>query len=145
MPQDKTGRPVLVGTASVEQSDSLSEQLQEVGIPHAVWDYNGLTRLAVSLGLLVSELSEEPAWKGKVIGSGHLPDQLMLHSIQGDDLKSKSELMMRTCNRNLVSFADNWQIWDFILEAATKENLKAEQMVKKWLIILMIHHLSIMN
>ncbi|PQP93929.1 uncharacterized protein Pyn_36487 [Prunus yedoensis var. nudiflora] len=94
-------------------------------------DYNGLTRLAVSLGLLVSELSEEPAWKGKVIGSGHLPDQLMLHSIQGDDLKSKSELMMRTCNRNLVSFADNWQIWDFILEAATKENLKAEQMVKE--------------
>ncbi|KAM5558499.1 protein translocase subunit SecA, chloroplastic [Rosa sericea] len=32
----KTGRPVLVGTTSVEQSDSLSEQLQEVGIPHEV-------------------------------------------------------------------------------------------------------------
>lgn len=34
---NKTGRPVLVGTTSVEQSDSLSEQLQEVGIPHEVW------------------------------------------------------------------------------------------------------------
>ncbi|KAL5863148.1 hypothetical protein ACOSQ3_000662 [Xanthoceras sorbifolium] len=32
----KTGRPVLVGTTSVEQSDSLSQQLQEAGIPHEV-------------------------------------------------------------------------------------------------------------
>ncbi|XP_038683835.1 protein translocase subunit SECA1, chloroplastic isoform X2 [Tripterygium wilfordii] len=32
----KTGRPVLVGTTSVEQSDALSEQLQAVGIPHEV-------------------------------------------------------------------------------------------------------------
>ncbi|GMI69512.1 Arabidopsis thaliana chloroplast SecA, Albino or Glassy Yellow 1 [Hibiscus trionum] len=33
---NKTGRPVLVGTTSVEQSDSLSMQLQEAGIPHEV-------------------------------------------------------------------------------------------------------------
>ncbi|KAL2486686.1 Protein translocase subunit SECA1 [Abeliophyllum distichum] len=32
----KTGRPVLVSTTSVEQSDSLSEQLHEAGIPHEV-------------------------------------------------------------------------------------------------------------
>ncbi|XLR00481.1 hypothetical protein HN51_055280, partial [Arachis hypogaea] len=32
----KTGHPVLVGTTSVEQSDSLSEQLNEAGIPHEV-------------------------------------------------------------------------------------------------------------
>ena len=32
----KTGRPMLVGTTSVEQSDALSEQLKEVGIPHEV-------------------------------------------------------------------------------------------------------------
>lgn len=32
----KTGRPVLVGTTSVEQSDSLSERLLEAGIPHEV-------------------------------------------------------------------------------------------------------------
>ncbi|XP_019428157.1 PREDICTED: protein translocase subunit SecA, chloroplastic [Lupinus angustifolius] len=32
----KTGRPVLVGTTSVEQSDSLSKQLKEAGIPHEV-------------------------------------------------------------------------------------------------------------
>ncbi|KAL3517343.1 hypothetical protein ACH5RR_019932 [Cinchona calisaya] len=33
---NKTGRPVLVGTTSVEQSDALSEQLHEAGIPHEV-------------------------------------------------------------------------------------------------------------
>lgn len=32
----KTGRPVLVGTTSVELSESLSQQLQEVGIPHEI-------------------------------------------------------------------------------------------------------------
>ncbi|OVA16628.1 Protein translocase subunit SecA [Macleaya cordata] len=32
----KTGRPVLVGTTSVEQSDSLSKQLKEAGIAHEV-------------------------------------------------------------------------------------------------------------
>ncbi|PSS06273.1 Protein translocase subunit SecA like [Actinidia chinensis var. chinensis] len=32
----KTGRPVLVGTTSVEQSDALSEMLHETGIPHEV-------------------------------------------------------------------------------------------------------------
>ncbi|CAN6467050.1 unnamed protein product [Victoria cruziana] len=32
----KTGRPVLVGTTSVEQSDALSLQLREAGIPHEV-------------------------------------------------------------------------------------------------------------
>ncbi|KAL8544753.1 hypothetical protein ACS0TY_005110 [Phlomoides rotata] len=33
---NKTGRPVLVGTTSVEQSDALSGQLREAGIPHEV-------------------------------------------------------------------------------------------------------------
>lgn len=32
----KTGRAVLVGTTSVEQSDELSQLLQEAGIPHEV-------------------------------------------------------------------------------------------------------------
>ncbi|KAJ9543134.1 hypothetical protein OSB04_022841 [Centaurea solstitialis] len=33
---NKTGRPVLVGTTSVEQSDTLSKQLREAGITHEV-------------------------------------------------------------------------------------------------------------
>ncbi|CAL2276439.1 unnamed protein product [Prunus armeniaca] len=96
-------------------------------------DFMGIRgrELAVSLGLLVSELSEGTAWKGKVISSGHLPDQLLLHSIEGDDLKSKCEFMMRTCSSELGSYVHNWKIWDVILEVAVKENLKAEQMVKK--------------
>lgn len=32
----KTGRPVLVGTTSVEQSEALSKQLREASIPHQV-------------------------------------------------------------------------------------------------------------
>lgn len=32
----KTGRPVLVGTTSVEQSDTVSMQLHEAGISHEV-------------------------------------------------------------------------------------------------------------
>ncbi|CAB4319724.1 unnamed protein product [Prunus armeniaca] len=68
-------------------------------------DFMGICprELAVSLGLLVSELSEEMAWKGKVISSGHLLDQLLLHSIEGDDLKSKCEFMVRTCSSELGS------------------------------------------
>lgn len=33
---NKTGRPVLVGTTSVEQSDTLSKQLLEAGVQHEV-------------------------------------------------------------------------------------------------------------
>ncbi|CAJ1977939.1 unnamed protein product [Sphenostylis stenocarpa] len=59
----KTGRPVLVGTTSVEQSDALSEQLKESGIPHEVlaqvvelfdWKSNGGCSTCV-LPKLVSE------------------------------------------------------------------------------------------
>lgn len=32
----KAGRPVLVGTTSVEQSEALSEKLRETNIPHQV-------------------------------------------------------------------------------------------------------------
>jgi preprotein translocase subunit SecA len=32
----KTGRPVLVGTTSVEQSEDLSKKLDELGIPYQV-------------------------------------------------------------------------------------------------------------
>ncbi|ONH90072.1 hypothetical protein PRUPE_8G033200 [Prunus persica] len=84
-------------------------------------DFTGIRprELAVSLGLLVSELSEETAWKGKMISS------------EGDDLKSKCEFMMRTCSSELGSYVHSRKVWDFIREVVVKENLKAEQMVKK--------------
>jgi hypothetical protein len=42
---NKVGRPVLVGTTSVEQSESLSEQLHEAGIPHEVFLLVSLTTI----------------------------------------------------------------------------------------------------
>ncbi|PQQ16582.1 uncharacterized protein Pyn_26447 [Prunus yedoensis var. nudiflora] len=76
---------------------------------------SAVPELAASLGILVSELSEEPAWKGKVITLGPLPDKLpLLHSIQGSDLKSRYDF-----------------VCDLILEVAVNNNLKAEQMIKK--------------
>ncbi|PQP96949.1 uncharacterized protein Pyn_15950 [Prunus yedoensis var. nudiflora] len=90
--------------------------------------------LEVSLGLLVSELNEDPAWKGKVISFGDLPDgqpQPLLHSIQGDDLKSKCEFMMRTLRIKSNKSVDYRTVCDLILEVVENENLKAEQMIKK--------------
>ncbi|BBH04000.1 hypothetical protein Prudu_015022, partial [Prunus dulcis] len=84
---------------------------------------------AMSLGLVVSELSEELVWKGKVITFGDSQHELLLHSIQGDDLKSKAKFMMRT-NKDF-SIANFPEACDLILKVAVNENLKPEQMVKK--------------
>ncbi|XP_008223068.1 PREDICTED: uncharacterized protein LOC103322894 [Prunus mume] len=90
------------------------------------------TELAASLGILVSELSEEPAWKGKVITLGPLPDKLpLLHWIQGNDLKSRYDFVVRTCSNSESQGVDFDQVCDLILEVAVNNNLKAEQMIKK--------------
>ncbi|KAL6270868.1 hypothetical protein ACE6H2_027779 [Prunus campanulata] len=88
---------------------------------------------ALSLGLVVSELSEEP-WEVMVTTFGDSPyELLLLHSIQGNDLKSKRKFMMHTCQN--FSFAVNFpEACDMILEVAVNENLKAEQMIKKVLV-----------
>ncbi|CAL8173877.1 unnamed protein product [Prunus armeniaca] len=39
--------------------------------------------------------------------------------------------MVRTCSSELGSYVHSRKVWDFILEVAVKENLKAEHMVKK--------------
>ncbi|VVA29915.1 PREDICTED: LOW QUALITY PROTEIN [Prunus dulcis] len=74
---------------------------------------------------------ENLAWKGKVISFGHLPDQPLLHLIQGDDLKSMREFMMRTCFRESNEGVDLRKVFDLILEVVVNENLKAEQIIKK--------------
>ncbi|VVA15718.1 PREDICTED: LOW QUALITY PROTEIN [Prunus dulcis] len=84
---------------------------------------------ALSLGLVVSEMSEEP-WKGMVITFGDSSSELLLHSIQGNDLKSKRKFMMQTWQN--FRFAVNFpEACDMILEVAVNENLKAEKMIKK--------------
>ncbi|KAB2633751.1 hypothetical protein D8674_029998 [Pyrus ussuriensis x Pyrus communis] len=81
--------------------------------------------VSVAMGLLVSELSEKPSWKGKVINFSPNPD---LHLVQGNDLKSKCAFVRRLdCGEHI----DLRKVFDLILEAAMKGNLKAEQMIKK--------------
>ncbi|CAB4281013.1 unnamed protein product [Prunus armeniaca] len=87
--------------------------------------------LAVCFGLVLSELIADPAWKGKVISFGHLPDQPLPHLIQGDDLKSMREFLMRTCFRESNEGVDFQKVFDLILEVVVNENLKAEQIIKK--------------
>ncbi|BFG32831.1 hypothetical protein CerSpe_191050 [Prunus speciosa] len=65
-----------------------------------------------------------------VITFGDSPFELLLHSIQGNDLKSKRNFMMQTCQN--FTFAVNFpEACDTILEVAVIENLQAEQMIKK--------------
>ncbi|CAB4293502.1 unnamed protein product [Prunus armeniaca] len=91
-----------------------------------------ISELTASLGILVSELSEEPAWKGKVITLGPLSDRLpLLHSIQGSDLMSRYDFVIRTCSNSYSQGVDFDQVCDLILEVAVNNNLKAEQMIKK--------------
>ncbi|KAM0982718.1 hypothetical protein ACFX2I_015573 [Malus domestica] len=87
--------------------------------------------VSVGLGLLLSELNEENAWKGKVINFSPNPK---LHSTQGlDDLKSRYAFLRRMdCEHCRVDFR---KVFDLILEVAVNENLKTEQMIKRVFVI----------
>ncbi|CAL8149695.1 unnamed protein product [Prunus armeniaca] len=87
--------------------------------------------VSVGLGLLVSDLSEEPAWKGKVINFSRNPH---LHSIpQGDGLKPKCDFLRRMdC---LEGEVDIQKVFDLILQVAVHGNLKPEQMINKVFVI----------
>ncbi|KAM1786494.1 hypothetical protein ACFX12_039272 [Malus domestica] len=86
-------------------------------------------RMMMSLALLLSQLSEGP-WKGKVITFGNsAKDQLVLHSIRGDDLKSKCNFM-RTMESDL--FVDYEKLFDIPEVAAiAKGSVKPKQKIKK--------------
>ncbi|RDX58450.1 putative protein L728, partial [Mucuna pruriens] len=80
--------------------------------------------VSVALGLLVSELCEEP-WKGKVVTFSTDP---MLHLIQGDDLNSKTEFVR---NMQWGMQTDFQKVFDLILEVAVSGNLRPDQMIKR--------------
>lgn len=80
--------------------------------------------VSVALGLLVSELSEEP-WKGKIITFSADPD---LHVIEGDDLQSKTEFVR---NMDWGQNTNFQEVFDLILHVAVTEKLKPEQMIKR--------------
>ncbi|KAM1296582.1 hypothetical protein ACFX2I_023403 [Malus domestica] len=95
-------------------------------------------RVSLALGILTSELNQEPAWKGKVMFYSQKPE---LHLIQGDDLESKCAFMrgMEHCQEWMI---DLRKVFDVILEAAVKENLKPEQMVKNVLVVTHYKHFT---
>ncbi|KAK1391414.1 GPI inositol-deacylase PGAP1-like protein [Heracleum sosnowskyi] len=79
--------------------------------------------VAVALGLLISELSEEP-WKGHVITFSEKPQ---LHFIKGSTLLEKSEFI-RNMKWNMNT---NFQrVFDKILKAAVDAKLSEDQMIK---------------
>lgn len=80
--------------------------------------------VCVALGLLLSELSEEP-WKGKVITFSNNPQ---LHLIEGDDLKSKREFVNRM---DWGMNTDFQKVFDLILNVAVQVKLSKDQMIKR--------------
>ncbi|CAN4120509.1 unnamed protein product [Withania somnifera] len=80
--------------------------------------------VSVALGVLVSELSEEP-WKGKLITFSDSPE---MQKVEGDTLKEKTEFV-----RNMSwGMNTNFQkVFDRILEVAVEENLSEDQMLKR--------------
>ncbi|KAK9276577.1 hypothetical protein L1049_006112 [Liquidambar formosana] len=80
--------------------------------------------VSVALGLLVSDLSEEP-WKGKLITFSLFPK---LQQIKGEDLKSK----IRSINRmDWCTNTDFQKVFDQILLVAKEGNISEEQMIKR--------------
>ncbi|KAK2966029.1 hypothetical protein RJ640_012288 [Escallonia rubra] len=79
--------------------------------------------VSVALGLLISELSEEP-WKGKLITFSTSPE---FHEIGGDSLLSKTSFIrMMDWDGN----TDFQKVFDRILEVAVRGSLGEEQMIK---------------
>ncbi|KAJ0038851.1 hypothetical protein Pint_23793 [Pistacia integerrima] len=80
--------------------------------------------VSVALGILVSELSEEP-WKGKIITFSANPQ---LQIVEGDDLKSKTDFVRNMDWGRNTNFQ---KVFDLILQVAVNGKLKPEQMIKK--------------
>lgn len=80
--------------------------------------------VSVALGVLVSELSEEP-WKGKLITFSESPE---LQKVEGDTLKEKTEFVR---NMNWGMDTNFQKVFDTILEVAVQGNLSEDQMLKR--------------
>ncbi|XP_057806516.1 uncharacterized protein LOC131021366 [Salvia miltiorrhiza] len=80
--------------------------------------------VSVALGVLVSELSDEP-WKGKLITFSANPQ---LQRVRGESLKEKTEFVRRM---EWGMNTDFQKVFDVILKVAEKGKLKAEEMIKR--------------
>ncbi|KAH1115737.1 hypothetical protein J1N35_009115 [Gossypium stocksii] len=80
--------------------------------------------VSVALGVLVSDLSEEP-WKGKLITFSESPK---LKLVEGENLKEKTEFVR---DMEWGGNTDFQKVFDLILKVAVEGNLKPEQMIKR--------------
>ncbi|CAN0901460.1 Uncharacterized protein L728 [Linum grandiflorum] len=80
--------------------------------------------VCVALGLLVSELSEEP-WKGKVITFSQDPE---MHLVEGSSLKEKTEFIRWMEWGMSTNF---YKVFDKILETAVANKLSEDQLIKR--------------
>ncbi|KAI3971459.1 hypothetical protein MKW92_033630 [Papaver armeniacum] len=80
--------------------------------------------VSVALGLLVSEITQEP-WKGHVITFSEYPQ---LHKIEGNDLRSKTTSIRRM---DWGMTTDFHKVFDTILKVAVEGKLKEDQMIKR--------------
>ncbi|EOA14691.1 hypothetical protein CARUB_v10027964mg [Capsella rubella] len=80
--------------------------------------------VCVALGLLVSEVNDEP-WKGKVITLTKSPQ---LHIIKGSSLMKKTEFIREM---KCVAHPEFPKVIDRILKFAVKNNLTNDQMIKR--------------
>ncbi|XP_073119490.1 uncharacterized protein [Henckelia pumila] len=86
--------------------------------------YGTPMEVSVALGLLVSELSEEP-WKGHVITFSEVPE---LHLIKPGNLRSKTEFIQNMAAGYNTDFQ---RVFDKILEVAVNGNLSEDKMIKR--------------
>ncbi|XP_008225772.1 PREDICTED: uncharacterized protein LOC103325396 [Prunus mume] len=123
---------MIKGNVSKRKKKNLNNSLAVCDVsPSRMSDELG--DISVGLGLLVSELSEESAWKGKVINFSRNPS---LHGIpQGDGLKAKCEFVRRMDCPDLEGEVDFQKVFDLILQVAVHGNLKPEQMINKVFVI----------
>ncbi|GMH03908.1 hypothetical protein Nepgr_005747 [Nepenthes gracilis] len=80
--------------------------------------------VSVALGVLVSELSDDP-WKGKLITFSSNPQ---LHLVEGDNLRSKTDSVRQMDWGMNTNFQ---KVFDLILQVAVEGNLKEDQMIKR--------------
>uniref|UniRef100_A0A1D1ZCV9 Uncharacterized protein L728 n=1 Tax=Anthurium amnicola TaxID=1678845 RepID=A0A1D1ZCV9_9ARAE len=80
--------------------------------------------VCIALGMLVSELSEEP-WSGRVITFSHEPQ---LHRIEGESIKQKMEFVK---NMDWGMNTNFQRVFDQILRVAVEGKLLEEKMIKK--------------
>ncbi|CAH9051996.1 unnamed protein product [Cuscuta epithymum] len=78
----------------------------------------------LALGVLVSELSEEP-WKGKLITFSEKP---LLHTIKGNNILCNVDFVK---NMEIEYTKDFQKVIDMILEVAVNGNLREDQMIKR--------------